>query len=84
MRKAGQGENDDSLEGRNCRAAEAFPVTIADLLTGAASISRRNPNSRSRAMEAAEKMAVNSTVGSSYPATLADPEVGFARASPGR
>ena len=36
-------------------------MTIADLLTGATSISRRNPNSRSHTMEAAEKMAVNST-----------------------
>ena len=38
-----------------------FPITIADLLTGATSISRRNPNPRFRTMEAAEKMAVNST-----------------------
>ena len=34
---------------------------IADPLTGATGISRRNPNSRSHTMEAAEKMAVNST-----------------------
>ena len=61
MRQAGQGQNDDSLEGRNSRAAEAFPDNDRDLLTGATSISRRNQNSRSRTIEAAEKMAVNST-----------------------
>ena len=55
MRKAGQGKNDDSLEGRNYRAGEAFSITIADLLTGATSISRRNPNSRSHTIESAEK-----------------------------
>ncbi len=38
-----------------------FPITIADLLTGATSISRRNPNSRSHTIEAAENMAVNRT-----------------------
>ena len=38
-----------------------FPMTIADLLTGATSISRRNPNSRSYTIDAAEKMAVNRT-----------------------
>jgi hypothetical protein len=38
-----------------------FPITIADLLTGATSISRRSPNSRSHTIEAAVKMAVNST-----------------------
>ena len=38
-----------------------FPMTIADLLTGATSISRKNPNSRSQTIDAAEKMAVNST-----------------------
>ena len=32
-----------------------FPITMADLLTGATSISRRNPNSRSQTIEAAEK-----------------------------
>src|SRR6185437_1170181 len=37
-----------------------FPITMADKLTRATSISRRNPNSRSRTMEAAEKMAVDS------------------------
>ena len=31
-------------------------MTIADLLTGATSISRKNPNSRSQTMDAAEKM----------------------------
>jgi hypothetical protein len=61
MREVGQRENDDSLEGRNCRAAKAFSITIADLLTGATSISRRKPNSRSHTIEAAEKWAVNST-----------------------
>ena len=68
MRKAGRGENDDSLEGRNYRAVEAFPDNDrgpADRATSISrrnpnSISRRNPNSRSRTMEAAEKMAVNS------------------------
>jgi hypothetical protein len=36
-------------------------MTIADRLTGATSISLRKPNSRSHTIEAAEKMAVNST-----------------------
>jgi hypothetical protein len=38
-----------------------FPITIADLLTGVTSISRKNPNSRSQIIDAAEKIAVNST-----------------------
>ena len=38
-----------------------LPITIAARLTGATSISRRNPNSRSQTIEAAEKIAVNST-----------------------
>jgi hypothetical protein len=38
-----------------------LPMTMADRLTGATSISRRNPNSRSQTIEAAEKMAVNMT-----------------------
>jgi hypothetical protein len=38
-----------------------FPITIADLLTGATSISRRKPDSPSHTMGAAEKMAVNRT-----------------------
>ena len=38
-----------------------LPITMADRLTGATSISRRNPNSRSQTIEAAEKIAVNMT-----------------------
>jgi hypothetical protein len=60
MRKAGRGENDDSLEGRNYRAVEAFPDNDRGPADRATSISGRNPNSRSHTMEAAEKMAVNS------------------------
>src|SRR5689334_24956776 len=83
-----------------------LPITMEARLTGATSISRRNPNSRSYTIEAAEKMAVNRTesdrtpvnrmiqvvrgeedrdvlarfqVVDVLPATLADPEVGFAR-----
>src|SRR6516165_5276753 len=44
-----------------------LPVTMADRLTGATSISRRNPNSRSQTIEAAEKMAVNRTDMASTP-----------------
>ena len=44
-----------------------LPMTIADRLTGATSISRRKPNSRSQTIEAAEKMAVNSTDMASTP-----------------
>src|SRR6202161_2435305 len=44
-----------------------LPMTIADMLTGGTSISRRNPNSRSQTIEAAEKMAVNSTDMASTP-----------------
>jgi len=38
-----------------------LPITIAHRRTGATSISRRNPNSRSQTIEAAEKIDVNST-----------------------
>ncbi len=38
-----------------------FPITMAHRRTGATSISRRNPNSRSHTIDAAEKIAVNST-----------------------
>ena len=44
-----------------------LPITIEARLTGATSISRRNPNSRSQTIEAAEKIAVNSTVMASTP-----------------
>ena len=44
-----------------------LPITMADRLTGATSISRRNPNSRSQTIEAAEKMAVNMTDMASTP-----------------
>src|SRR6476660_3745180 len=39
-----------------------FPTTIAPRRTGATSISRRNPNSRSHTIETAEKIAVNRIV----------------------
>lgn len=42
-------------------------MTIADRLTGATSISRRKPISRSQTIEAAERMAVNSTDMASTP-----------------
>jgi hypothetical protein len=38
-----------------------LPITIEPRLTGARSISRKNPNSRSHTIDAAEKIAVNST-----------------------
>ncbi len=38
-----------------------FLITVAGPLTGATSVSHRNPKSRSRTIEVAEKMAVNST-----------------------
>ena len=44
-----------------------LPTTMADRLTGATSISRRKPNSRSHTMEAAEKIAVNITDMASTP-----------------
>ncbi len=44
-----------------------LPITIAHRRTGATSISRRNPNSRSQTIEAAEKIAVNSTDMASTP-----------------
>jgi hypothetical protein len=44
-----------------------LPITIAPLRTGATSISRRKPNSRSHTIEAAENMAVNSTAIASTP-----------------
>ena len=42
-------------------------MTSAARLTGATSISRRKPNSRSHTIEAAENMAVNSTDMASTP-----------------
>ena len=44
-----------------------LPITIDARLTGATRISRRKPNSRSHTIEAAEKMAVNSTDMASTP-----------------
>jgi hypothetical protein len=44
-----------------------LPMTMADRLTGATSISRRNPNSRSHTIDPAEKIAVNSTAIASTP-----------------
>ena len=44
-----------------------LPTTMAARLTGATSISRRKPNSRSQTIEAAEKMAVNMTDMASTP-----------------
>ena len=44
-----------------------LPTTMAHRRTGATSISRRNPNSRSHTIEAAEKMAVNRTDMASTP-----------------
>ena len=44
-----------------------LPITIEARLIGATSISRRNPNSRSQTIEAAEKIAVNSTDMASTP-----------------
>ena len=44
-----------------------LPITMAQRRTGATSISRRNPNSRSHTIEAAEKIAVNSTDMASTP-----------------
>ena len=61
MRKPGQCQNDDSLKRGNRRAAEAFPDKRSPTLTCATSISRGIPNSRSQAIDAAAKMAVNAT-----------------------
>ena len=47
-----------------------LPSTSALRRTGATSISRKNPNSRSQTMESAEKMAVNSTVMPSTPGKM--------------
>jgi hypothetical protein len=44
-----------------------LPITMAQRRTGATSISRRKPNSRSQTIDAAEKMAVNSTDMASTP-----------------
>ncbi len=44
-----------------------LPITIEPRRTGATSISRRNPNSRSQTIEAAEKIAVNITAIASAP-----------------
>ena len=47
-----------------------LPITIADRLTGATSISRRKPNSRSQTIEAAENTAVNRTDMASTPGKM--------------
>jgi hypothetical protein len=44
-----------------------LPSTIDERRTGATSISRRKPNSRSHTIEAAEKIAVNITAMASTP-----------------
>jgi hypothetical protein len=46
------------------------PITSDDRRTGATSISRMKPNSRSHTMEMAEKMAVNSTAMASAPGNM--------------
>ena len=46
-----------------------FPMMIALRRTGATSISRRNPNSRSHTIETAENIAVKSTDSASTPGT---------------
>jgi hypothetical protein len=45
----------------------ALPTTIADRLTGATSISRRNPNSRSQTIDMAEKIAIVTTLIATMP-----------------
>ena len=47
-----------------------LPTTIADRLTGATSISRRKPNSRSQTIDAAENTAVNRTDMASTPGKM--------------
>ncbi len=65
-----------------------LPITRALRRTGATSISRRKPNSRSQTIETAEKIDVNSTAMASTPGkmkvrkSILPPELGSMRASP--
>jgi hypothetical protein len=68
LAEAGQGKDDKPLERCHGRAAQALADDQRCPATGATSISRKKPNSRSQTMEPAEKSAVNSTDIASTPA----------------